>query len=234
MRPCASISLAYKALKRKNREMKQGKFITIEGQDGAGKTTNINAICSQLDELGIEYIQTREPGGTPLSEDIRQLLLEKKNLKIDDTAELLLMFAARSQHLSELIEPTLKKGTWVVCDRFTDATIAYQGGGRGINESIINQLSDIVQQGRQPDLTVLLDVDLNMSKQRVNTRQEEQDRFETEIDDFKQRVRNKYLQLAQENPNRITLIDATPDIETVTNSVKMAIKSFCAKNDMVS
>jgi len=214
--------------------MKQGKFITIEGQDGAGKTTNINAICSQLDELGVEYIQTREPGGTPLSEDIRQLLLEKKNLKIDDTAELLLMFAARSQHLSELIEPTLKKGIWVVCDRFTDATIAYQGGGRGINDDTITQLANIVQQGREPDLTILLDVDMNVGKQRVNTRQEEQDRFETELDNFKQRVRDRYLQLAQENKERIVLIDATPDIETVTNSVKTTIKSFCIKNGTAS
>jgi len=124
--------------------MEQGKFITIEGQDGAGKTTNMDAICSQLDDLDIEYIKTREPGGTTLSEDIRTLLLDKKDLKIDSTAELLLMFAARSQHLSELIEPTLKKGIWVVCDRFTDATMAYQGGGRGINETTITQLANIV------------------------------------------------------------------------------------------
>jgi len=210
--------------------MEQGKFITIEGQDGAGKTTNMDAICSQLDDLGIEYIKTREPGGTTLSEDIRTLLLDKKDLKIDSTAELLLMFAARSQHLSELIEPTLKKGIWVVCDRFTDATMAYQGGGRGINETTITQLANIVQQGRQPNLTILLDVDTRIGKERVNTRQEDQDRFETEIDDFKQRVRNKYLEIAQQEPERVKLIDASPEVSIVTQSVKNTILRFCQQH----
>lgn len=210
--------------------MEQGKFITIEGQDGAGKTTNMDAICSQLDDLDIEYIKTREPGGTTLSEDIRTLLLDKKDLKIDSTAELLLMFAARSQHLSELIEPTLKKGIWVVCDRFTDATMAYQGGGRGINETTITQLANIVQQGRQPNLTILLDVDTRIGKERVKTRQEDQDRFETEIDDFKQRVRNKYLEIAQQEPERVKLIDASPEVSIVTQSVKNTILRFCQQH----
>jgi len=213
--------------------MAQGKFITIEGQDGAGKTTNMDAICSQLDDLGIKYVKTREPGGTHLSEDIRTLLLDKKGLKIDSTAELLLMFAARSQHLSELIEPTLKRGVWVICDRFTDATMAYQGGGRGINETIITQLADIVQQGRQPDLTILLDVDTRIGKERVNTRQEDQDRFETQIDDFKQRVRDRYLEIAKKEPKRVKLIDASPEVSIVTQSVKNTILSFCQLNGIL-
>lgn len=211
----------------------KGKFITIEGQDGAGKTTNINTICSYLDSKNIQYIQTREPGGTKLGEKIRHLILQEQDLRIDNTAELLLMFAARSQHLSELIKPTLKNGIWVVCDRFTDATIAYQGAGRGINQHIIKQLADIVHKENQPDLTILLDVDMETGSQRVDLRNQSKDRFETELSDFKQRVRAKYLQLANENPQRIKLINANNTLDTVTEQVNEAISDFCDRQDIL-
>jgi dTMP kinase len=210
-----------------NQSTQLGKFITIEGQDGAGKTTNLAAICAELDARNIDYIQTREPGGTELSEEVRALILNKHSLRIDELPELLLVFAARAQHLSELIKPTLEQGTWVVCDRFTDATLAYQGGGRGNDEMLIQQLADIVQQGTNPDLTVLLDVDLTIGEQRITTREEERDRFEIQKSEFKQRVRDTYLKIAKNEPQRVKVIDAGKSLEEVTQAVRECVSAYC-------
>jgi len=206
--------------------MKLGKFISVEGQDGAGKTTNIELICNELESKNIDYIATREPGGTPLGESIRDILLSRSELDIMPMSELLLMFAARAQHLESIIMPALNKGAWVVCDRFTDASYAYQGGGHGINSNVIKELAIMVQGGLQPDITFLLDVDAAMGESRVNTRNEEKDRFEMQKIDFKQRVRGAYLQLAKSQSERIKLIDAGQEIETVKTQIKTNLITF--------
>jgi len=206
--------------------MKLGKFISVEGQDGAGKTTNIELICNELESKNIDYIATREPGGTPLGEFIRDILLSRSELDIMPMSELLLMFAARAQHLESIIMPALNKGAWVVCDRFTDASYAYQGGGHGINSNVIKELAIMVQGGLQPDITFLLDVDAAMGESRVNTRNEEKDRFEMQKIDFKQRVRGAYLQLAKSQSERIKLIDAGQEIETVKAQIKTNLITF--------
>ena len=206
--------------------MKAGKFISIEGQDGAGKTTNIEFICSELADKNIKYITTREPGGTALGESVREILLTRSELDISPMSELLLMFAARAQHLTSVIEPALSQGVWVVCDRFTDASFAYQGGGHGINSSIIQDIATMVQQGRQPDLTFLLDVDTVTGESRVNNRNEAKDRYEKQKIDFKQRVRDVYLQLAKDEPERIKLINASESIESVQQQINTELTVF--------
>ena len=210
--------------------MKLGKFISIEGQDGAGKTTNIELICNELESKNIDYIATREPGGTPLGESIRDILLSRSELDIMPMSELLLMFAARAQHLESIIMPALNKGAWVVCDRFTDASYAYQGGGHGINPNVIKELAIMVQGSLQPDITFLLDVDAAMGESRVNTRNEEKDRFEMQKIDFKQRVRSAYLQLAKSRSERIKLIDAGQEIEAVKAQIKTNLITFINQN----
>lgn len=206
--------------------MKEGKFISIEGQDGAGKTTNIEFICSELADKNIKHITTREPGGTALGESVREILLARSELDISPMSELLLMFAARAQHLANVIEPALSQGAWVVCDRFTDASFAYQGGGHGINSSIIQDIATMVQQGRQPDLTFLLDVDTVTGESRVNNRNEAKDRYEKQKIDFKQRVRDVYLQLAKDEPERIKLINASKSIESVQQQINSELTVF--------
>ena len=206
--------------------MKEGKFISIEGQDGAGKTTNIEFICSELADKNIKHITTREPGGTALGESVREILLARSELDISPMSELLLMFAARAQHLASVIEPALSQGVWVVCDRFTDASFAYQGGGHGINSSIIQDIATMVQQGRQPDLTFLLDVDTATGESRVNNRNEAKDRYEKQKIDFKQRVRDVYLQLAKNEPKRIKLINASESIESVQQQINSELTVF--------
>ena len=204
----------------------KSQFISIEGQDGAGKTTNLEFICEQLNKHKIPYIVTREPGGTPLGESVRDILLNRNELEISPISELLLMFAARAQHLENVIEPALKQGSWVICDRFTDASFAYQGGGHGINKSTIQTFADIVQKGRVPDLTIMLDVDIKTGESRVNTRNEEKDRYEQQQSDFKTRVRNTYLSLAKAEPERIKLIDASDSIENVTQQISITLSEF--------
>ena len=206
--------------------MKTGKFISIEGQDGAGKTTNIEFICSELADKNIEHITAREPGGTALGESIRDILLVRSELNITPMSELLLMFAARAQHLASVIEPALSQGIWVVCDRFTDASFAYQGGGHGIESSIIQDIADMIQQGRQPDLTFLLDVDTITGESRVNSRNEKKDRFEMKKIDFKQRVREAYLQLERDQPERIKLINASQSIDSVKQQITNELTAF--------
>lgn len=201
-----------------------GKFITVEGGEGVGKTTNIEFVQKFFEQRSIELITTREPGGTPLSEAIRKLLLAKSQEPMDAAAELLLVFAARAQHLAEVIKPALAAGQWVLCDRFTDATYAYQGGGRGLNVENIKLLEDLVQQGLQPDLTVLLDIDPAIGMQRARARAE-LDRFEVESSRFFELVRASYLERAEQFPDRFLVIDAGLPLLEVQQNLAMALQS---------
>ncbi|NND81032.1 MAG: dTMP kinase [Gammaproteobacteria bacterium] len=202
-----------------------GKFITIEGQDGAGKSTNIMVVEACLKEQGIDYLNTREPGGTRLGEQIRELLLSDGDDLIGDYAELLLMFAARAQHIDEVIEPALSSGQWVLCDRFTDATYAYQGGGRGIAMQRIAELEQNVQGELRPDFTLLLDLPVEQGEQRAGDRSAP-DRFEQQQIDFKQRVRDCYLQRAAAEPNRIKVVDASASMAQVEAAVISVMQDF--------
>ena len=193
--------------------MQPGKFITLEGGEGVGKTTNLAFIEEFLSRRGVPYRRTREPGGTPLGEEIRKLLLGFEGIAPD--AELLLVFAARAQHLRELIRPALAEGLWVVSDRFTDASHAYQGGGRGLQAGIIDQLETWLHDDLQPDLTLWLDAPVQLGMARVRQRGPS-DRFETEADPFFDRVRAAYRQRAERYPERIRRIDASrglPEIQ---------------------
>ncbi len=194
--------------------MSIGKFITIEGSEGAGKSTNIAFLQEYLESKNIKFILTREPGGTPIAEKIRDLLLDKSNNSLCDDAELLLMFAARAQHLNELIIPTLESGKWVISDRFTDASYAYQGGGRGLSWEKIAQLEQWVQGQLRPDATILLDIPVDIGMERVRERGET-DRFEQEQLTFFNRIRDAYLKLAKDNPERFHIIDTQPSIDEV-------------------
>ena len=190
----------------------RGRFITVEGGEGAGKSTQIQRIGAWLAERGHAVVHTREPGGTQLAEQLRTALLDAKNTAVSELTELLLMFAARAQHLDELIRPALSRGEWVVCDRFTDATWAYQGGGRGLPAKQIAALEKLVHGDLQPDLTLLLDLPVRVGLARVALRGEA-DRFEREPEAFFERVRQAYLERAKDQPDRFEVIDAslTPD-----------------------
>jgi dTMP kinase len=194
--------------------MNRGKFITVEGTEGVGKTTNIDFIKDFLIQRGIDLVVTREPGGTPLAEEIRELLLARRTEQVDETAELLLMFAARSQHLHRVILPALERGKWVLCDRFTDATYAYQGGGRYVDQDLIAQLESLVQRDMRPDLTLILDIDVRQGLQRA-VRRGDLDRFEHETVDFFERVRTVYLRRAAHWPQRYRVVDAGGTLENV-------------------
>ena len=204
---------------------KRGKFITIEGQDGAGKSTNVAVIESFLEQQGISYIKSREPGGTPFSENIREILLNSSDTEIGDTAELLLVFAARAQHIEQVIEPALTRGDCVLCDRFTDATYAYQGSGRGLGNSLIAQLEQSVQGDLRPDLTVLLDLPIEIGESRAGQRSSP-DRFEQQQLNFKQKVRDGYLVLAKEHAHRVKIVDASKDIAAVAESINDVLDDF--------
>ena len=203
----------------------KGKFITVEGTEGVGKTTNIQRITEWLDERGIAYISTREPGGTALGEKIRDLLLDKDNTAMAASAELLLMFAARAQHLEEKIIPALAAGTWVLCDRFTDATYAYQGFGRGLNLEHIERLEALVQGDLHPDFTLILDIDPELGMSRVRARGE-LDRFESEALEFFDRVRAGYRERANDNPSRYCLVDASAPLTVVQEHIVEALNAF--------
>ena len=174
-----------------------GKFITVEGIEGVGKTTNIEFILQQLRGLGKDVVVTREPGGTPLGEAIRGLLLDPEYTGMSPDCELQLMFAARAEHLARVIKPAMEAGQWVLCDRFTDATWAYQGGGRGLDAGKIARLEDLVQGDFRPDLTLLLDVPVEIGLERAGKRGK-LDRFEQETVDFFERVRQAYLDMARQ------------------------------------
>ena len=200
--------------------MVSGKFITLEGIEGVGKTTAMDTVTSFCENhLVKKVIKTREPGGTMLAERFRNILLEETEEQMTSRAELLLFFAGRAQHISELIEPALKKGYFVISDRFIDATYAYQGGGRGVDLNVINTLENIVHPNLKPDLTLLLDAPLNVCAKRLNTRKYK-DRFEQEQDDFFEKVRNSYLQRANQEPQRIKVVDANQPIKDVQKSIE--------------
>ena len=189
--------------------MTPGRFITFEGIEGAGKSSLQRALADALTARGITVCATREPGGTPLAEEIRQLALARRQGGMPATTELLLMFAARAAHVAQRIEPALARGEWVLCDRFTDASRAYQGGGRGLDRAAIEALANIAHPRLAPDLTLLLDLSAQAGLQRARGRAEGGDRFEDEQLSFFARVRESYLQLAQAEPQRIRVLDAT-------------------------
>jgi dTMP kinase len=192
----------------------RGLFITMEGGEGVGKSTNIAFLEQQLRERGVDLLVTREPGGSKLGESLRQLLLDVRDEAVDPMAELLMMFAARAQHISLRIEPALAAGHWVLCDRFTDATYAYQCGGRGIARSAVATLEELVQAELRPDCTLLLDAPVNTGMARARERGE-LDRFEQEELVFFERVRATYLDLAQSSSGRYRVIDASASLEAV-------------------
>jgi dTMP kinase len=196
----------------------KGKFITIEGVEGVGKSTQIESIQQFLRDRNISFDLSREPGGTFYAEKIRQVLLEINDENLDPTAELLLIFAARAQHLSNRIIPALDSGQWVLCDRFTDATYAYQGGGRELGSSKVEQLEILVQGALRPDLTIILDLDPEIGLERARDRAD-LDRFEREELEFFKRVRGVYLQRAQEFPQRYLVIDAAGSIDSVRDKL---------------
>ena len=196
----------------------RAKFITLEGGEGAGKSTSRDFIVSLLEAQNIPFIQTREPGGTPIGETLRNVLLSKEGTAPSVTAELLMVFAARAQHLHEVIEPALRDGKWVLCDRFTDATYAYQGYGRGFELGQIEALEALVQRGRHPDLTLLFDIDPRLGMTRARQRAE-LDRFEEEHVEFFDRVREGYLTRAK-NEARFRVIDASQSIDLVQQALR--------------
>jgi len=205
--------------------MKKGKFITVEGGEGVGKSTNISFIKDFLESKGRSVVTTREPGGTPIAEKIRLILLDKGKEVISDQAELLLMFAARSQHITQVIQPALLAGKWVVCDRFTDATYAYQGGGRGMDISMIEGLEKTVQHGLMPDLTLLLDAPIETGMSRAKERGK-LDRFESEQQNFFERVRTTYLQRAKKKPKQIKIINADQSLDKVKTEISLNIQEL--------
>ncbi|OGT81791.1 MAG: dTMP kinase [Gammaproteobacteria bacterium RIFCSPLOWO2_02_FULL_61_13] len=193
----------------------KGCFITFEGIEGVGKSTQAGLLAEALKQGGVPVCVTREPGGTPAGEAIREILLHRNATPIDDNTELLLIFSARAQNLTQVVRPALAEGRVVVCDRFTDATYAYQAGGRGIPRERIAQLELWVQEGLRPDLTLLLDAPVTISRERAQGRGNAADRFEREHIDFFERVRGEYLRLANQEPARIELVDASADMATI-------------------
>lgn len=203
--------------------MNRGRFITLEGTEGVGKSTNRAQVVNCLQQAGHKVVATREPGGTPLAELIRELLLGVREEPVSNMTELLLMFAARAQHLEQVIEPALAAGSWVVCDRFTDATYAYQGGGRGFDVAVIEQLESIVQGSLRPDLTLYLDVPIAVALTRIAGR--EHDRFEREQLEFFERVRASYLEMASRQ-QRFRVIDASQSLDHVAAQVQSCISDY--------
>ena len=207
----------------------KGKFITVEGGEGAGKSSNLAFIQSLIEDAGIEVVFTREPGGTQLGEELRELLLGHKHTGMSDDTELMLMFAARSEHLHQKIIPALEQGKWVLCDRFTDATYAYQGGGRQIDKQRIAQLENWVQGDLRPDLTLLLDLPVETGLARAKSRSEP-DRFESEKNQFFENVRNAYLEIAHSQPDRVKIIDASQTLENVQKQIESLIQDYLKNN----
>jgi dTMP kinase len=205
-----------------------GKFITVEGIEGVGKSSNIDYLAEILEGRGITVCRTREPGGTPLAERIRQMLLSHDEETLPDIAELLLFFAARSLHIDNLIRPALAAGQWVVCDRFTDASRAYQGYGRGLDLERINQMAEWVQRDLTPDLTLLLDAPAEVGLARAEQRGAA-DRLDSEAVDFYRKARAGYLALAAAEPQRFAVIDATREIEQVREAIRIEIERLLSQ-----
>ena len=204
-----------------------GRFITIEGGEGAGKSTAQTFLAEKLTAQGIPVLQTREPGGTPLAEAIRRNLLSVDEEAPVEMAELLLVFAARAQHLTKVIEPALNQGQWVLCDRFTDATYAYQGAGRGLSAELIGKLEALVQGNRRPDNVILLDMPPEIGLARARARGA-LDRFEQEAQAFFERVREGYLERAYEFPDRYVIVDAAQNLGDVQQSLEALMTRWSA------
>jgi len=203
--------------------MSRSKFITLEGTEGVGKTTNMDYVEGLLRSRGIVFVRTREPGGTPLAERVRAILLDAQSEPIDPEAELLLVFAARAQHLARVIRPALAAGSWVLCDRFTDATYAYQGGGRGLSRERIAALEAQVQGTLQPDLTIYLDLPVATGLARID--EALRDRFEREQQSFFERVRQVYLERARAYP-RFCIVDAARPLDAVQHDIAVVLERF--------
>ena len=202
-----------------------GRFITVEGSEGVGKSTNLEFIAEFLSSRGLQVLQTREPGGTEIAERIREVLLQSAVGSMTDRCELLLMFAARDDHLAQVIRPALARGEWVLCDRFIDATYAYQGGGRGMNPAEIGILENLVLDGMLPDLTILLDTTPEIAAQR-RTQRGVEDRFEAEQAEFFARVRTHYAQRAKLAPERIHYVDASGDLADVQDRLESLLNNY--------
>jgi dTMP kinase len=196
-----------------------GKFITLEGTEGAGKSTNLIYIEQWLSAKGVEVVTTREPGGTKVGEEVRAILLNTDNQAMTADTELMLMFAARNQHLQEKILPALKAGKWVISDRFTDASYAYQGAARGIEYKRILELEQWVQQGFHPNMTFVFDLSVEEGMKRVKARGEVTDRFEEEKQTFFEKVRSAYINRANQSPSRYTILDASQKLENVQQQI---------------
>lgn len=202
----------------------RGKFITFEGIDGAGKSSHVEWLAETLRGRGLTVMVTREPGGTPLGEKLRELLL---NESMHLETETLLMFAARREHLAQRIEPALARGEWVICDRFSDATWAYQGGGRGLDKAKFLALEHWVHEHLQPDLTLLFDLPLEVARERIVLANRVLDKFEQERADFHHRVRQAYLDRAQASPSRIRTVAADNSIEQIRKQLEVIVSSIC-------
>jgi dTMP kinase len=199
--------------------MTRGKFITLEGIDGAGKSSHLEFLCAQVRARGLEAVLTREPGGTPMGERVREVVL---HAPMNAKAEALLMFAARAEHVSAVIEPALAAGKWVVCDRFSDATYAYQCGGRGLPRDFVVGLERLAHPGLQPDATFLFDVAPALAYERQRARSGAPDKFEREDAQFFERVRDAYLERAREHSRRFHVIDATGSLQQVRDRIEVA------------
>lgn len=202
---------------------RRGKFITLEGVDGSGKSTHLAFVEDLLRSRGHDVLRTREPGGTPLAEALRELVL---HTPMDGLCEVLLMFAARADHVRQVIRPAVEAGRWVVCDRFTDATLAYQGGGKGVPTALIRSLADAAHPGLWPDLTLVFDCPYEVASTRLAGTGRAMDRFEREDRAFFDRVRQSYLDAAQHESQRVRLIDASQSLEDVKQQVEQCLITY--------
>ena len=206
----------------------RGLFVVLEGGEGVGKTTNSTFIQHYLRDKGISFQTSREPGGTPLAESIREMILAKHDEPVSDMTELLLVFAARSQHLQEKVLPVMASGQWLLCDRFTDATYAYQGGGRQMDTALIAQLEQLVQGDLRPDLTIILDAPIEVGRARAEARAE-LDRLESEAAAFHQRVRDAYLARAAQLPQKYAVINANQPLDNVQQDIQRVLDAAIAR-----
>lgn len=209
----------------------RGKFIVLEGGEGAGKSSNLNALQDLLEARGMRVLRTREPGGTPLGEAVRGLLLDSAFAGMEARTELLLMFAARAQHVAQVICPALDEGVWVISDRFTSSSYAYQGGGRGLPREAIAWLESFVQDDLRPDLTLLLDTPVEVGLERMRSRGEPEDRIEREGRPFFERVRAAFLAQAEAHAERFVVLDATQTIEHVQAAMRQSVERLLAESD---